>query len=151
MEVYGLRVVIIYKDDLQAAYAKAEAAEQKAERAEHRALLVEKELKNVGRTIMLRPFKWMYDRKKGIAITVGIMVFIFSNWRMYKYGINMDTFEKCIKTHCTHECLKIHYSEYKKKNNHLVTSSWTWINREKVFACSCHFKRRKGFVELPCS
>jgi hypothetical protein len=132
----------MYRDDLQAAYAKADAAEQRAEKAEYRAALAEKKLSNAGRETLLRPFKKVWEVRGFIFGVVVVLACIFGVAKCFQ-AIDEDDrrtaiYKSCLTTHCYHKC----------KDKSLVTSTWKWVHQDSVLSCTCYLKEGKKLLNL---
>jgi hypothetical protein len=129
----------MYKDDLQAAQARADAAEQRAERAEEKLKRAKKSrrkiipsLNKIGKS-MLKPML------VGVSIIAAIVGISFCTSALRTCDEQEQAYKQCITDHCHQMC---------RQNKSIVTSTWGWIYKESIFSCKCYLKEGEKLLNL---
>lgn len=133
-----VRGYAMYKDDLQAAQARAEAAEQ---RARQLARLLEESQSVRWKRIILVPFKWMWGNKGSILAIFGILALLLFIGTCIVAVTNEDRRIEKVK-----ECLVLHCHKICKKDlEGFLTSRVERIRQYSgsYYTCTCYLEQSK--------
>jgi len=126
----------MYKDNLQAAQARADAAEKRAEEAERK-------LKENKRIDWLWPYKWLWANI-GMIVGTGLVILSLVGIGYCCHAMNESderdrNYASCVTNSCYVKC---------RENPNVVTSSWSWVYSNSIFSCRCHLKEGEKLLHL---